>query len=119
MSCGSLNRSTHPKNRTRVVFVVLEGGTAVPRSVGINVGLQSIICKCLLAAQGGRASEFLAMALRVDASNEARPLAVSIGHILAGDWTGGTSTLAIEEDQEDERAKQGDTGDHTDNDTSN
>lgn len=55
----------------------------------------------------------------MEAPDEVRPIAVSIGHILAGSRTGGTSTLAVEEDQKDECAKQGETGDHTDDDTSN
>lgn len=59
------------------------------------------------------------MSLREDTPDKAGALAGSVGHVRAWDGTGSTSALAVEEDQEDERAYQGDTSNHPDDNASN
>lgn len=60
------------------------------------------------------------MTLRENTTGEARGLAGSVlGHIpVARDGASGASTLAVEEDQEDQCTHEGETTDHTDHDTS-
>jgi hypothetical protein len=47
----SVPSRTHPKHGARVVLVILEGHTAIPRIVGVDVGLQPIISEGMLASQ--------------------------------------------------------------------
>lgn len=110
---------THPKHGARVVFVILKGHTAIPRTVGIDVGLQPIISEGVLASQARRSRQVMGIALLEDTPSEARCLAVSVlRHIgCAGNRASGASTLSVEEDQEDQCTHEGKTANHSDHDT--
>lgn len=104
----------YPKNRARVVLVVLKRNTAVAGPVGIKIGaLHAVVGESGIAPKAGRI-----MALREDTSGKARALAVSVGHVLAWSGTGRAgSALPVEEDQEDEGADKSQTSNHTDDNT--
>lgn len=57
------------------------------------------------------------MTLWEDAPYKAGALAGAVGHVLAWDRTSCTCAFAVEEDQEDECANQGETSDDTDDNT--
>lgn len=111
---------TYSKNRPRVVLVVLKRHTAVSGTVGVDVRLHPVIGEGVLATQGGRSRHVLGMALRENTPHKAGTLAGSVvGHVLAGDGAGRTSTLPVEEDHENQGTDKSDTSNHTDDDSSN
>lgn len=112
---------TYPKHGARVVLVILEGHTAITRTVGVDIGFHPIVGEGVFASQARRSGQVMGVALREDTTSEAGGLAISVlGHIgCAGNRTGRAGTLAVEEDQEDQGTDKGKTADHTDDDTSN
>lgn len=109
--------SAYPKNRTRVVFVVLQRNTAVPSTIRVEdrVGLHSPIGECCARTRRNRStSTTFSIAPREETSHETRSPAGSVfGHILAWNRAGRASAFAIEEDQEDESTNQGDSSKNT------
>ena len=109
--------STYPKNRTRVVFVVLQRNTAVPRTIRVEdrVGLHSPIGECCARTCGNRStSAIFSIAPREETSHETRtPTGSVLGHVLTWNRAGSASAFAIEEDQEDESTNQGDSSKDT------
>lgn len=99
------------KNRTRIVFVVLQRNTALPSTVRVEngVGLHSPIGECCARTCGNRStSSAFSIVPREQTSHEARsPTGSVIGHFLAWNRADGTSAFTVEEDQEDEGTNQG------------
>lgn len=107
----NLIRVGKAKNRTRVVFVVLQRNTAIPSTVRVenSAGLHSPIGECCARTCGNRStSSTFSIAPWEQPSHEARsPAGSVVGHFLAWDRADGTSAFAVEEDQEDEGTNQG------------
>lgn len=108
-------RVTYTEDGPRIVLVVLERRTALAGTIRVDVRLQPVVGESLFARQARRPGQVVGMALGKDASNKARPLAVSVFcHVLAWGRARCTSTLPVEEDQENQGTDQGKTADHTD-----
>ena len=101
---------TYPKNRSGVVFVVLERYTAIPGTIGIQnrVRLHAVVGISSLSPKAVR--------------TRGKPCGALAGsvvrHILTGNRAHRASTLSVKEDHKDQRTDKGKTPQDTNDDSS-